>query len=114
MAIPASASGAAHAEDLALHGPQARGLELEPDDEQHQHDAELREVHRRLDVGDEFQPPRADRTARGEVPEHGAEAQPLGDRHAYDGRGQVDHHVERQAVLAHRPMPSTSWAMRWR
>ena len=40
----------AAAEHRAAHRPEPLRLELEPDDEQHQHDAELGEVQDRLDV----------------------------------------------------------------
>ncbi len=66
----------------ARAAPQQRGPQLEPDEEQHHHHAELGEVH---DVfaalGDEAQAERADGDAGEQVAEHGAQAEPLRDRH---------------------------------
>ncbi len=53
--------------------PQPRGLELETDQEQQQHDPELRELECGLDVADQPQAPRADERAGREVAQHRAE-----------------------------------------
>ena len=57
----------------AAHPPQARGLELESDQEEHHDDAELGDVH---DVfaflPDQAEAERADHHARGEIAEDGA------------------------------------------
>ena len=50
---------AAQAEHGPAQRPQARGLELEPDQEQQQHHAELREMEDGLDFGDHGQSPKA-------------------------------------------------------
>ena len=55
--------------------PQALRIELEPDDEQHQHHAELGEVQDRLDVAHEPEAERADHAAGDEIAEHRAEAE---------------------------------------
>ncbi len=78
--------------DLA-HRPEALRLELEPDHEQHQHDAELGKVQDRLDVVDEPQSPGPDRDAGEQIPEHRAQPKPLGERHAQHRRSQIDQRV---------------------
>ena len=91
----------AAAEHRPTHPPQALRLELEPDHEQHQHDAELGEVHDRFDVLDEPQSPRADRHAGDEIAEHRAEAEPPEDRHREDARGEEHEGLLQKAVRFH-------------
>ena len=91
----------AAAEHRRAHRPKALRLELEADHEQHQHDAELGEMQDRLDVLDEPQSPGPDRDAGEEVPEDGAQTQPLRERHAQHRRGEID-----QRVLHHGAAPS--------
>ena len=68
-------------------------IELEPDEEQHQHHAELGEVQDALDVAHQAESQRADRAAGDQVAEHRAEAEARGERHA-DHRGrEIDHRV---------------------
>ncbi len=85
--------GGAEAEDGPAQDPQPAGLELEADDEEQEHDAELGEVQDVVDVGDEPQAPGSDQHAGGEVAEHGAEAE-LACQHDRDyGGGEVDRRV---------------------
>ncbi len=103
----------AAAEHRPAHRPEALRLELEPDDEQHQHDAELGEVQDRLDVVDEPQAPGSDRDAgdqiaRAPTPSPSA----LGERHAQHRRGQVDQRVDqhRRASVRARRSPARAMA----
>ena len=74
---------------------QARQLELEPDDEEEEHDAELGDAAHRLGLADERQAGRADDDAGGEVAEHGAQAEAPEQRHGDHGRG-AEHQDRRQ------------------
>ena len=64
---------AAQPEHGLAQRPQPRRLELQPDQEQQQHHAELGEAQRCLRVADDAEPPRADERAGGEVAQHRAE-----------------------------------------
>jgi hypothetical protein len=77
---------AAQPEHHAAHGPQARGIELESDDEQQQHNAEFREVGGRFHIGDQRQAERADGRAGREIPQHRAQTQPAENRDHEDRR----------------------------
>ncbi len=59
----------AEPEDVAAHRDQPRQLELEPDDEEQEHDAELGDAADGLGLADERQAGRADDDAGGEVAE---------------------------------------------
>ena len=76
---------AAQAEDGPAQRPQPRRLELEPDQEQQQHDAELGDVQGRLDIADHGEPPRPDQHARGEIAQHRAQLEALEERHQQHG-----------------------------
>ena len=97
----------AAAEHRRAHRPEALRLELEPDDEQHQHDAELGKMQDRLDVLDEPQSPRTDRHAGEEIAEDGAQAQALRERHAQHRRGEID-----ERVLHHHAAPAPAGVRR--
>jgi len=73
-----------------MHFDQTFQLEFEPDQEEHQDDAELGEVQRRLDIADELEAPRADQPTGNQVAQHRAEAAAFGERHADDGRREVN------------------------
>ena len=83
--------GAAQAEDGGAHGPQALGAQLQADQEQQQHHAELGEMQDRVhlvDRVDEAQPERADQHADQQIAQHVADAQELGQRRRHHGGGQ--------------------------
>ena len=63
-AARSSTCARAQAEHGAAQHPQARRLQLQADDEQQQHDAELGELRDALDVADQAEAPRADRRSR--------------------------------------------------
>ena len=65
----------AEPEDVPSHRPEIRQLELQADDEEKEHDAELRNRRRGFGVPDEPKPGGPDRDAGREVAEHGAEAE---------------------------------------
>ena len=79
----------ARAEDGVPHHPQPGRLQFEPDHEQQQHDAELREVQDALDVFEKAQAPGANHDARGKVAEHGAQLEAPEQRHG-DDRGREE------------------------
>ena len=81
----------AQAEHQAPHDPQARRLQLQPDDEEQQHDAELGDVRDAADVTDEVETPRADDETGGHVAEDRGQPREAEQRHRDDGRGQQDH-----------------------
>jgi hypothetical protein len=99
--------GAAPAEDGPAQRPQAVRFELEADQEQQQHHAELGEVQGVFDIGDELQAVGADQDAGRQVAEHGAHAEAFRERHRDHGGGEVDEGVGQQAVF-HR------LTLRWR
>ena len=79
------------AEDGGAHGPQPLGPQLQADQEQQQHHAELGKVQDRahlVDGIDEAQPERADQHADQQVAQHVADAQQLGQRRRHHGGGQ--------------------------
>ena len=90
----------AEPEDVAAHREQPRRLELEPDDEQQEHDAELGDVADGLGLADERQAGRADGDAGGEVAEHGAEAEAPEQRHGDHRRGAEDQDRRQEARMA--------------
>jgi hypothetical protein len=75
-------------ENRAAQRPQARGLQLEANDEQQQHHAELGEVHHAFDVVDHRQAERTDHQARGQITEDGAQPQPTEQGHRQHGGAQ--------------------------
>ena len=78
------------AKHVAAHDPQARRLQLQADDEQQQHDAELGDLREPADVADQVQAPWADDQARGDVAEDRGQAHQAKQRHRDDGGGQQD------------------------
>ena len=95
-------------EDRRAHGPEPHGAELEPDDEQQHHHAELGEVQDAFDVVKLVERPeeiRADDDAGGEVAEHGAHAQDATERRGNSGGGQKHRHLD-QFSLHHRLLGS--------
>ena len=76
---------AAQAENGPAQRPQPRGLELEPDQEQEQHHAELRDMQGGLDIADHGKPRRSDQHPRGEIAQHRAQLEALEERHQQHG-----------------------------
>ena len=94
---------AAEAENGAAQRPELRRLELEPDDEQHDDDAELGEVHDMGALGsDDAEHGRPDDDAGDEIAEDGAQAEARGDRHREHGGGQVGESAQEEFVEGHR------------
>jgi hypothetical protein len=89
------------AEDRAAQRPDARGVELEADEEEQEHDADRAEAEHRLRIGDQAQAPGADRDAGDEVAEHGTQSEPLENRHRDDPRGEIDECLLEEAVGIH-------------
>ena len=79
----------ARAEHRVPHHPEPGRLQLEPDHEQQQHDAELGEVQDVLDVVEQAQAPGADHDAGGKVAEHGAQLEAPEQRYG-DDRGRKE------------------------
>jgi hypothetical protein len=83
----------AEAEDGPTQPPEAPGLELEADDEEHHHDAELGDVQHAGALGggaEEAEPRRADDDAGDEIAEHRAEPEASGEGHGAHGGREVD------------------------
>ena len=78
----------AEAEDVAPHREQARQLELEPDQEQQHHDAELGDREDALGRVEQLQPVGADDHARQQVGDDRREPREARDRHADHGGGE--------------------------
>ena len=100
--------GAAEAEDGRAHGPQALGAQLQADQEQQQHHAELGEVQDRahlVDGVDEAEAERTDQHADEQVAQHVADAQQLGERRRHHGGGQEQRHL-RQGHVGHALCPA--------
>ena len=76
-------------------------VELQPDQEQQQHHAELGELQHPLRIGDERESPRADRDAGDEVAEHRAQAKPAADRHGDDTGSEARQGLRKIAVRFH-------------
>ena len=88
----------AHAEHVPAHHPQAPGRQLQPDDEQQQHHAQLGHVRNGLGIARQTQAAGPDGHARHQIAQHRAQLQPLCDRHHQHRRQQ-----EYQRSLQHRP-----------
>ena len=92
---------AAEAENRAAQRPDPLRVELEPDQEKQQHDAELGDLQHRLRIRYQPQAPGPDRHAGDEVAEHRAQADALEDRHRDDSGGEVDERLLEKAVRFH-------------
>src|SRR2546430_656737 len=92
---------AAEAEDRAPQRPDALRVELQADEKQQEHDAELGELQHGLRVRDEAQAPGPDRHAGDQVAEHRPQAEPLAQGHGNDACGQVDQGLLKKAVRFH-------------
>ena len=80
--------------------PQPRRLHLEPDDEQEHHDAELGDVQDRLRIGEQAEAEGPDDEAGGEIAEHGAEPEPLEQRHRDDAGGEQRDNLDQFAGIS--------------
>ena len=85
----------AEAEDVAPHRQQPAELELEPDQEQQHHDAELGDRDDAFRRRERREPVRADDDAGDEIGDDGRQPEPARDRHAQD-RGGEQHEAERE------------------
>ena len=92
---------AAEAEDRAPQRPDALRVELQTDEKEQEHDAELGELQYGLRVRDEAQAPRPDRHAGDQVAEHRAQAEPLAQGNGNDAGGQIDQGLLKKAVRFH-------------
>ena len=110
----------AETEQRTAHPPQHRRLQLEPDHEEHHHDAELGEVQDVLAfAAHETEREGTDRDARDQVAEHRAQAESTRDRNRDHGSGQVDEGLIEKIVPAHpvgirRDNESLPWRSRGR
>ncbi|MNG95516.1 hypothetical protein D3C79_545560 [compost metagenome] len=86
------------AEDGSLELPQQGGFELQPDQEQHQHYAELGEVHHILLLTHQAQQEGAYDDARQQVAEHRAQSPALGERHGEHRCREIDQRIEQQSM----------------
>jgi len=85
----------AETENIAPHGEQAGKIELQPDQEQQQHDAELRDRQDGFGRTEDADAPRTDQHAGRQIRHDGGETDAARDRHA-DDRGGEQHDRERQ------------------
>ena len=93
----------AQAEDGRAHGPQALGAQLQADQEQQQHHAELGKVQDRahlVDRIDEAHPERPDQHADQQIAQHVADAQQLAQRRRHH-RGREEQRNLRQCHVGH-------------
>ena len=86
--------GAAPAEDRLAHRPEPLRLELQPDQKQHQHDAELGEAQDLFGVGHQLQAPGPDQDAGAQVADDRAEPERSCHRHGDDRGAQIDQHAD--------------------
>jgi hypothetical protein len=100
---------AADAEHRVAQAPQARQLQFQPDYEQQQHHAELREVENLVNVADQAQAPRADRDAASQVAEYRAEAQALEHRYGDHRRSEEQRKVGKHGIKFTGLGPCTAW-----
>ena len=91
----------AEAEDVAPHGEQAGQLELEPDQEQQHHDAELGDGEDALGRVEDAEPVRADDHAGHQIGDDRRKPREARDRHA-DHRGGEQHEREAEQAEAGR------------
>src|SRR5262249_41789443 len=89
----------ATAEDGATELPELAHVELEPDEKEHEDDAELREAQDRLHVAHERKTEGPDRASRNEVTEHRSEARAFCERYTDDRCAEIDDRVAYEAAL---------------
>ena len=83
-----------HAENDAPHDPEARWLQLQADDEEQQHDAELREAHDARNVLHEAEAPRADHHSGGDISQDRAQLQESENGDREHRRAQAALHID--------------------
>jgi hypothetical protein len=86
------------ADDVAAEGAEDGRLDLQADEEEHHHDAELGEVEDLVGGPRDVEVLGADDNAGAEVAEDCAEPEPLGERHTDGGGGEIDDGVEEEGV----------------
>ena len=89
---------AAEPDDVAAEGAEDGRLDLQADEEEHHHDAELGEVEDLVGGAGQIEELGADEDAGREVAQDRAESEPLGERDAEGGGGEVDDGVEEEGV----------------
>ena len=94
--------GGAEAEDRAPHGEQAGELELEADEEQQQHDAELRHRQDRLRIAKQADAERTDDDAGREIRDDRREPDDARDRHAHHRGGEQHERKDQEADIVMR------------
>ena len=94
----------AEPEHLVAHAPELERVHFEPDEKQHDDDAELGDDVDRLAVGDQPQAVGADDDAGDQIAEDGAQPQPFEHRHEGDGDDQQDQDGE-QGISGHSSPP---------
>ena len=90
----------AHAHQLFAHVPQGLRTQFKPDQEQHQHHAELGKL---MQIGGFRAGKPKDRphqNARPKIAEHGSQAQPRRKRHHDDSGTQIDRRLQQKAFHA--------------
>jgi hypothetical protein len=102
--------GAQH-KDVVPHGPQPRQVELESDDEQKQHDAELGDLHDLVAVGKEAEPKRSDDQTRGQVAEDGAVLEAPKQGHGDHRRREKDQGLDVDGCFCVLSHGTTSWVV---
>lgn len=92
----------ASTEHRTAHLPEAAQVEFEPDQKQHEHDAEFGKVHDGVDIAHQAQAVRTDRQTGDQIAQYCAEAEALGERHHDHCRGQRNQGVSKPVrVLSH-------------
>ena len=90
----------AGAEHRLAHHPQARGRQLQADDEQHHHHTDLGGVEDAVGVAHQRQAIRAQHHAGHQIRQHRAQPEPLEHRHR-DHRGQQEHQRQLKTTTVH-------------
>ena len=97
----AATCSAAQAKDRAAQRPHALRVELQADEEEQQHHAELGELQHRLRIRDQAQAPGADDHAGDQIAEHRAQAQATKQRHGDHAGREIHQRLLEKAVVFH-------------
>lgn len=89
---------AAESEQAGTHLPQHPGLQLQPDQKQHHHDAEFREVLNLPRLGAHQPDDGPDQNAGDEIAEHRSQSQALGDGHGNNRGAEVDKGLKQESA----------------
>jgi hypothetical protein len=87
------------AQYVAFHGPEARGLQFEPDNEQKHHNAELAQREYRFGIVEKSRCGRPDNDASCQIAQHAAKPQPLKNRHSNGRRRQEDQGQQEDGMM---------------